>query len=661
MRSSILFVFNIALLWLPLSAVAQQSSNDVAEAYARKIWNKLSDAERASVLKSTKCDIGDVSCHVVVRTDTTKGATLPGYMLIATESGTHILLAWDEQSQFSTAKLPPHVKYWIEGYKWACPSGNEEKRAVEAWLKSSRTAFDDVAPLLGNREWGQDNPYNLLCPSIDGKHCPSGCVATALSQIMCHYKWPETGEGRISYKTSSHKMTVSYDFNNTTFEWDKMLDTYFPFEDVSSQEDNVVKDKKYYLGSFTVDTNSVPLSKCYINVTSLTVMGASFFEGDVVLLLTDEEDNYVSRATSSISINTQNSGQIISNKSFLISIPATVPDGSYRLYCAARSDGTDAWSLSNSRSESGFIEIKKEKSLFTIGESTYPCSLSSEDVLPISTLLHAVGAAVRMDYDLDGSGSNNTNTLDGLLSYLRYDPDMFFAYPEMYTDEQWHAMLQKELVEGRPVYYTGQGLQSGHAFVIDGFKKADDGTTYYHVNWGWDGLCNGYYLLNMLRPSSTGTGGSSGSNYSNTPSMLIGLKPDDGVSQMRMSCSGIDLLAEEYRAGGFLPARIRSLSMNTSSSFEGSLQLELYNEDNSIAPIRLYDEGVSITSKRGLKDYYISAQIPTTVGSGDYVLKVVCTTGEGEDADIQCNEWPKISVKGADDWTGGPLTQPLQK
>ena len=654
-----LHIISIVMLWLPFLAVAQQHNNNCIEAFAEKIWCVDKQIKKKCILKSTILDVENTPFYVVVRTDETGRDTLPGYMLVANEGQRTILLAFDSESRFTTTNLASHIKEWINGYGRI--NSTCTKEVLQKWMKASQTENEDVPPLLGKKEWGQDNPYNLLCPTIDGKHCPTGCVATAISQIMSFHRWPTQGKDSISYATSTRKINVNYNFANTFFDWDKMLDTYIPLEDLSSQSDAVVTDNQYYLNSIDIDNNSIALSKCYISISGLTIMGTSSFEGEVVLMATDDNGNFASRVSSSISLLTRSSGRILSNKSFLLYVSSDMPDGTYRIYCAVRSNGIEDWSLSNVREKENYINFTKEGNTFAVGNDTFPCCPSTENVIPVSTLLQAVGAAVKMDYDLNGSGSNDTYTLEGLVNYLKYDSDMFFANPDAYTDEQWHEILQQELVEGRPVYYTGQGIESGHAFIIDGFKKADDGTTYYHLNWGWDGLCNGYYLLNMLRPSSTGTGGSSGSNYANQPSMLIGMKPEDGISTLKMNCSSIDILEKEFSVGDFLPTRIRTLSLQTSVDFTGTIQLQLQSDDEVQDPIVLYESNCTITSKRGLSNYFASCQIPVDIKGGNYTLKIVCTTNDGEDVEILCKEWPTINIKDFNECYGGSMTQPLKK
>ena len=87
----------------------------------------------------------------------------------------------------------------------------------------------NVAPLL-QTTWSQREPYNNLCPKTSsGSAYPSGCVATALSQIMKYHAYPTTGIGekQYSFKPADGVGELLYaNFGATTYEWDKMLDNY---------------------------------------------------------------------------------------------------------------------------------------------------------------------------------------------------------------------------------------------------------------------------------------------------------------------------------------------------------------------------------------------------------------------------------------------------
>ena len=84
------------------------------------------------------------------------------------------------------------------------------------------------------------------------------------------------------------------------------------------------------------------------------------------------------------------------------------------------------------------------------------------------------------------------------------------------------GIIKDELHAGRPVFYGGSSDvgSGGHAFVIDGYDSAD----FVHVNWGWGGNSNGYFMINHLDPSSLGIGGGAG-GYNLNQDMVTGIQP----------------------------------------------------------------------------------------------------------------------------------------
>ena len=76
-----------------------------------------------------------------------------------------------------------------------------------------------VGPLVQQR-WDQGSPFNMYVPA----GCPTGCVATAMAQLMKYWEWPARGTGEHSYQWNGQ--TLSANFGETTYEWDNMIDYY---------------------------------------------------------------------------------------------------------------------------------------------------------------------------------------------------------------------------------------------------------------------------------------------------------------------------------------------------------------------------------------------------------------------------------------------------
>ncbi len=155
----------------------------------------------------------------------------------------------------------------------------------------------------------------------------------------------------------------------------------------------------------------------------------------------------------------------------------------------------------------------------TYGEGS---SQASKDA--VAKLMYDLGVASEMNYHPSGSGTSSTEAIKAMANYFGYDPGVNVLWRNYYGLAEWQEMLYGSLAAGYPVYYAGSSYDGAHAFVFDGYR---DG--YFHVNWGWDGMSNGYFLVSALDPAAQGTGGSS-SGYNFSQSAAINLRPAEAGS-----------------------------------------------------------------------------------------------------------------------------------
>ena len=154
----------------------------------------------------------------------------------------------------------------------------------------------------------------------------------------------------------------------------------------------------------------------------------------------------------------------------------------------------------------------------------YMLATTDEQQAAVATLMRYCGQLVQMDYTPELS-SGFFYDVDMLVNLFGYDQGLYTACAEHYTVGGWDELLYNELREGRPLVYAGSSTGGGHAFVVDGYE-AQDGSGYFHVNWGWAGICDGFYKISLLNPNMSGAGGSSTSDgYSRNQQALIGLQP----------------------------------------------------------------------------------------------------------------------------------------
>lgn len=580
-----------------------------------------------------------------------------GFILISNDESNPRLVAFGEETTFAEASMPEHIKSWLEQYAISASYYPEE---CERMLAASNTRAKDVEPLLSNIQWGQDNPYSLKCPVIDGEYAPTGCVATAVSQIMKYHQWPEKGEGEKSYVTDTHKLPLSCSFSDLTIQWDKIQDSYAPVITSTSTAVTVL-----HYGNVRVDQLQVVNDRqnVYVGIGYMRMADVSSFNGKMAFMIFNQKNELVGWASEPYTINSINSSLLVYNQAFAISVPRTIPDGEYSIKCGVCPADSRVWTIASaSASSSNSINIEKKGGNFNVGSSEYSCSLSAEDAEPVSELLSAVGIAVNMNYTLAGSGAFDSNVLTGLTNHFRYDADMAMLNSDAFDVDTWHQVLQTELAEKRPVYYSGisKGANVGHAFVIDGMKKVDE-AMYYHVNWGWDGLCDGYYLLNALTPSDTGTGATAGDNFSYYNTMIVGIKPENGITELRLLCGGLDVYTKNVYPGQVISTYINSLVPMSSVDMGGTLMAELIDHEGKTVGVAYEEKDVYLYHDRPWKDYAIRCVIPSDISGGEYSMQLSFVSEDGVRYSAENRDWPLISVADKSEWAYGINVSPDQR
>lgn len=651
----------IFLLILPFSFVNAEG-RDVKDviSIAQRHWESNKTTTRTYAYSTVVVDRLDSLLYLVRRT-TEDNSFAPGFVIVPACEALPEILAYADNVGFPSKDIPKHTQSWLDEY---AALSQLDANTIKKWIKKTRQGYEDVMPLLDGILWGQDEPYNSMCPLVGEEKCPTGCVATALAQIMNYYDWPQQGSGSIQYRTDTHNIPISYNFDNFFIDWDNIHDVYGYEESELENGAHIVYGNRYTFSQIYIN-EVYSTARCEIKVTQLYTNNAQNFRGDAALMLADEDGNIVRQVSDAIRISNGKGNQVFSVLNIPLAVPASLADGKYRVYCALRKNGEDFWEIARTRGNSlpnneNYQLLEKDGRNVVLKSRTFPCAASDNDVKSISSLMSAVGAAVRMDYAPSGSGANNYYALKGMREYLGYDRDMSLMDASDFTDSLWHNILQKELSEGRPVYYTGSDARLGHAFVIDGMQTSPDNVVYYHINWGWDGLCDGYYLLNMLCPEVSGTGGTTNGNYSNNANMIIGIMPEDGVDYQRMVCGGITLHTDSLYPGQNIYSCVNSLYSGT--DFEGKLNIVLQSRENSEQiPITIYtDSDVSISETKSLKNHKIMCIVPNGVPSGDYELRITCTNTDGFEVEVESNSWPLIHIKNLDKWYGGEKMSVLQ-
>ena len=163
----------------------------------------------------------------------------------------------------------------------------------------------------------------------------------------------------------------------------------------------------------------------------------------------------------------------------------------------------------------------------------------SNAALAAATLNLYCAQAVEMDFKKTSSGATTGRIPLKAVTYFDYDPSAHMVNRANYSTQEWADMLLAEIAAGRPVIYSGSKASGGHAFICDGY----DGNGMFHINWGWNGNSNGFFLLNVLNPDEQGTGSADGPyGYIYSQAAILGLQPNqEGTMVFEMTAAQVQL------------------------------------------------------------------------------------------------------------------------
>lgn len=147
-----------------------------------------------------------------------------GFIVVAADDRMPALLGYSDNGAFDIDKASPQLKWWLGQYAdeatYCFDNEYNPTLTKTTWKRDGRVNI----PALVKTKWNQSAPYNNDCPTDGGGRCVTGCVATAMAQVVNYHRYPVTGSGQYSYTDKGN--TYSFDYGATTFDWDNMLDEY---------------------------------------------------------------------------------------------------------------------------------------------------------------------------------------------------------------------------------------------------------------------------------------------------------------------------------------------------------------------------------------------------------------------------------------------------
>ena len=245
----------------------------------------------------------------------------------------------------------------------------------------------------------------------------------------------------------------------------------------------------------------------------------------------------------------------------------------------------------------------------------------------VARLMYQCGVSVDMNYGVGSTGGSSAYVISAGLSanancaeyalktYFKYDNTLKGIQRKNYTDAKWKSTMETQLDSSWPVIYAGFGGGGGHCFVCDGYDNND----YLHMNWGWSGYYNGYFEIDSLNPTGTGTGGGSG-GYNSGQQAVIGIK---GVTSSTSGSDSIvldkDLVTDKasYIYGGAITVST-DVKNTGKKDFTGYLCVAIFDNTNSFVDYLEIDSNITI--KAGKTYAYKIKDSSYSILPGDYTL-----------------------------------------
>lgn len=241
------------MLLLSVSAIAGPRSYQQAKAIAQRQAAMLGiemDAEVAASAKAaprmsvSSAVSPSATCYYVFANGEDKGFTI-----VSGDDRMPEVVGYSAQGTYDPDHLPANYVGFMKAYQETVEALLKGDAQVSGGLaearqwRAERAGTAAVAPLLGGIKWNQGAPYNNMCPLYDGTNrSVTGCVATAMAQVMMYYQYPKELKATIkAYTAKSYGIQIPEISSGATYDWDNMLSDYSKSDYSSAQADAVAK------------------------------------------------------------------------------------------------------------------------------------------------------------------------------------------------------------------------------------------------------------------------------------------------------------------------------------------------------------------------------------------------------------------------------------
>lgn len=231
----------------------------------------------------------------------------------------------------------------------------------------------------------------------------------------------------------------------------------------------------------------------------------------------------------------------------------------------------------------------------------------------VSTLMRDLAVMFQSSFGLDGTSAVLQNVIPAVVKYMKYDASAYLDGKAMYAStSEWVARLKDNIDQVGPVLYSAKKAtdkDSGHAFLLDGYDK----NNYFHINWGWGGQDNGYFVIPDF------------GDYTKSHKALLGLKKNAGgkaPESIEVKSPGITTSETSFQTGKSF--KVTFYFLNSSSEiFSGEAAVAKFDRNGKLEEI--VSQIVDVPELKS--NFYgtvtdVPCKITTAIHAGDYLTIV---------------------------------------
>jgi len=209
-------VLQLLMLLTCTPLLAANVSEETALRKAEKLMPHKKFSLNVNSVNSRRASSGDTPSFYIFNAED------GGFVIVSGDDRTPEILGYSERGRMDGTTVPGNVKWLLDYYDAAIKNLPADYTSATNSRRAGSIAKENIAPMI-QTSWGQGTPYNSQCPDFSGR-CLTGCVATAMAQIINYHKWPEGETSRIEgYSTATNKLFMS-ELPATSFDWDNMTD-----------------------------------------------------------------------------------------------------------------------------------------------------------------------------------------------------------------------------------------------------------------------------------------------------------------------------------------------------------------------------------------------------------------------------------------------------